>query len=66
MLTNITHRITKIRNGGQNMTDNNVRIVVDVPRELRTEVNIIAKRNGITVKKIVNDLLEEYVSENKE
>lgn len=48
------------------MTDNNVRLVVDVPRELRTEVNIIAKRNGITVKKIVNDLLEEYVSENKE
>ena len=48
------------------MTDNNVRLVVDVPRELRTEVNIIAKRNGITVKKIVNDLLEEYVSENNE
>lgn len=48
------------------MTDNNVRLVVDVPRELRTEVNIIAKRKGITVKKIVNELLEKYVSENKE
>jgi len=48
------------------MTDNNVRLVVDVPRELRTEVNIIAKKKGITVKKIVNDLLEEYVSENNE
>lgn len=48
------------------MTDNNVRLVVDVPRELRTEVNIIAKRKGITVKKIVNDLLEKYVNENKE
>lgn len=45
---------------------NEVKLVVEVPKDLRTEINIIAKRQDTTVKKIVNDLLEKYVRENKE
>lgn len=48
------------------MGEDTVRLVVDVPKSLRTEVNIIAKRQDITVKKIVNQLLEDFVRENKE
>ena len=48
------------------MTNNTVRLVVDVPKNLRTEVNIIAKRQERTVKAIVNELLEDFVRENKE
>lgn len=48
------------------MSEDTVRLVVDVPKSLRTEVNIIAKRRDITVKSIVNDLLEDFVRENKE
>lgn len=48
------------------MSEDTVRLVVDVPKNLRTEVNIIAKKHDTTVKKIVNDLLEDFVRENKE
>lgn len=47
------------------MSEDTVRLVVDVPKSLRTEVNIIAKKQDTTVKKIVNDLLKEFVRENK-
>lgn len=47
------------------MSEDTVRLVVDVPKNLRTEVNILAKKKDTTVKKIVNDLLKEYVRENK-
>lgn len=48
------------------MSEDTVRLVVDVPKNLRTEVNILAKQQDTTVKKIVNDLLENFVRENKE
>ena len=47
------------------MSEDTVGLVVDVPKNLRTEVNILAKKKDTTVKKIVNDLLKEYVRENK-
>ena len=47
------------------MSEDTVRLVVDVPKNLRTEVNIIAKKQDTTVKKIVNNLLEDFVRENK-
>ena len=43
-----------------------VRMVFDIDEDLRTEINIIAKRQKTTVKAIMNQLVEDFVRENKE
>ena len=43
-----------------------VRMVFDIDEDLRTEINIIAKRKKTTVKAIMNKLVEDYVRENKD
>ena len=42
-----------------------VKMVFEIDEELRTEINIIAKRQKTTVKAIMNQLVEDYVNENK-
>ena len=41
------------------------KMVFEIDEELRTEINIIAKRQKTTVKAIMNQLVEDYVNENK-
>lgn len=45
--------------------DNQVKISFLIDKDLRTELNIIAKRNDTTVTAILNDFIKEYVNENK-
>ena len=40
-----------------------VRMVFDIDEDLRTEINIIAKRQKTTVKAIMNQLVEDFVRE---
>lgn len=40
-------------------------IAFEIDEDLRTEINIIAKRQKTSVKAIVTELIEEYVRENK-
>lgn len=42
-----------------------VQMVFEIDEDLRTEINIIAKRQKTTVKAIMNQLVEEFVNENK-
>lgn len=42
-----------------------VQLTVLMDENLRTELNIIAKRQKTTVKAIINNLVEEFVNENK-
>ena len=63
LFTNIISIVTKKNKWGEIMTT--VRMVFDIDEDLRTEINIIAKRNKTTVKAIMNQLVEDYVNENK-
>ena len=45
------------------MTD--VKMVFEIDEDLRTEINIIAKRERTTVKAIMTKLVEDFVNENK-
>ena len=45
------------------MTD--VKKVFEIDEDLRTEINIIAKRERTTVKAIMTKLVEDFVNENK-
>ena len=42
-----------------------LQMVFEIDEDLRTEINIIAKRQKTTVKAIMNQLVEEFVNENK-
>lgn len=42
-----------------------VQMVFEINEDLRTEINIIAKRQKTTVKAIMNQLVEDFVNENK-
>ena len=42
-----------------------VKMVFEIDEDLRTEINIIAKRKKTTVKAIMTKLTEDYVNENK-
>ena len=42
-----------------------VQMVFEIDEDLRTEINIIAKRQKTTVKAIMNQLVEDFVNENK-
>ena len=42
-----------------------VQLVFEIDEDLRTEINIIAKRQKTTVKAIMNQLVEDFVNENK-
>ena len=42
-----------------------VQLTVLMDENLRTELNIIAKRQKTTVKAIINNLVEDFVNENK-
>ena len=41
------------------------RMTFDIDKELKTELQIIALRQGKTVKDILNDLIQDFVNENK-
>ena len=41
------------------------RLVVKLPKELKTELNLISIKKGTTMTNIVNDLVKNYVEENK-
>lgn len=41
-------------------------IAFEIDEDLRTEINIIAKRQKTTVKAIMTQLAEDFVRENKE
>jgi len=45
------------------MTD--VKMVFEIDEDLRTQINIIAKRERTTVKAIMTQLVEDFVNENK-
>lgn len=38
---------------------------VKIDKELRTQINILAKQNDTTVKAIVTELVKKYIEENK-
>lgn len=42
-----------------------VQMVFEIDEDLRTEINIIAKRQKTTVKAIMNKLCQDFVNENK-
>lgn len=42
-----------------------VQMVFEIDEDLRTEINIIAKKRKTTVKAIMNQLVEDFVNENK-
>ena len=42
-----------------------VQMVFEIDEDLRTEINIIAKRQKTTVKAIMNQLVEDFVNEYK-
>jgi predicted DNA-binding protein len=42
-----------------------VKISFYVPKQLRTELNVIAAKQDKTVTSILTELVEQYVSENK-
>jgi len=43
-----------------------VQMVFEIDEDLRTEINIIAKKQKTTVKAIMTQLVEDFVNENKE
>ncbi len=43
-----------------------VKISFYAPKELRTELNVIAAKNDKTVTSILTKLVEDYIRENKE
>lgn len=43
-----------------------VKLVIDIDENLRTELNIIAKRQRTTNRAIVTKLIEDFVNENKQ
>jgi len=42
-----------------------VKMVFEIDEDLRTEINIIAKRQKTTVRAIMTKLVEDFVNENK-
>lgn len=48
------------------MSDETAQLTTRVPKQLRTDINIISKRKGTTVTAIVIEVLEKYAEENKE
>jgi len=43
----------------------NVQMVFEIDEDLRTEINIIAKKQRTTVKAIMTKLVEDFVNENE-
>ena len=41
------------------------KLIIEMPKELKTELNLIAVKKGITMKNIVTQLIQDYVEENK-
>ena len=41
------------------------RLVVKLPKDLKTELNLIAIKKDTTMKNIVTELIQEYVEKNK-
>ncbi|MBQ7927759.1 MAG: hypothetical protein IJ287_03300 [Methanobrevibacter sp.] len=41
------------------------KLIIEMPKELKTELNLIAVKKGTTMKNIVTQLIQDYVEENK-
>ena len=41
------------------------KLIIEIPKELKTELNLIAVKKGTTMKNIVTQLIQDYVEENK-
>lgn len=41
------------------------KLIIEMPKELKTELNLIAVKKGTTMKNIVTQLIQDYVKENK-
>ncbi len=41
------------------------KLIIEMPKELKTELNLIAVKKGTTMKNIVTELIQEYVEKNK-
>lgn len=65
MFLNILFKVTKKRLKEDNQRMPEVQLTVLMDENLRTELNIIAKRQKTTVKAIINNLVEDFVNENK-
>ena len=41
------------------------KLIIEIPKDLKTELNLIAIKKDTTMKNIVTELIQEYVEKNK-